>query len=36
MVETYLKLRANDNETFLAAYRRVGDAPFKEALYGTA
>ncbi|PTW62428.1 sulfite reductase (NADPH) hemoprotein beta-component [Breoghania corrubedonensis] len=36
VVETYLKLRANDNETFLAAYRRVGDAPFKEALYGTA
>ncbi|MEI2386297.1 nitrite/sulfite reductase [Breoghania sp. JC706] len=36
VVDTYLKLRANDNETFLAAYRRVGDAPFKEALYGTA
>ncbi|WP_321499421.1 nitrite/sulfite reductase [Breoghania sp.] len=36
VVETYLKLRANDNETFLAAYRRVGDGPFKEALYGTA
>ncbi|WP_319772746.1 nitrite/sulfite reductase [Breoghania sp.] len=36
VVETYLKLRANDNETFLAAYRRVGDEPFKEALYGTA
>ncbi|WP_350333248.1 nitrite/sulfite reductase [Coralliovum pocilloporae] len=34
LVEKYLSLRANDNETFLEAYRRVGQAPFKEALYG--
>ncbi len=33
IVETYLKLRKNRDEDFLAAYRRVGAAPFKEALY---
>ena len=31
LVDTYLKLRAGE-ETFLATYRRVGLAPFKEAL----
>ena len=36
VVGTYLKLRENDGEPFLTAYRRVGDQPFKEALYGTA
>ncbi len=35
VVDTYLGLRQSPDETFLAAYRRVGDAPFKEALYGT-
>jgi hypothetical protein len=25
---------AKIGESFLAAYRRVGEAPFKEALYG--
>ena len=35
VVETYMKLRTDAAEPFLAAYRRVGMAPFKEALYGT-
>ncbi|QWK77837.1 nitrite/sulfite reductase [Ochrobactrum sp. BTU1] len=34
VVDTYLGLRANNEETFLAAYRRVGMDPFKRALYG--
>ena len=34
VVDTYLGLRANNEETFLAAYRRVGMEPFKRALYG--
>ncbi|MGH6819152.1 MAG: nitrite/sulfite reductase [Methylovirgula sp.] len=36
LVDTYLKLRAGKDEDFLAAYRRVGMAPFKEALYERA
>jgi sulfite reductase (NADPH) hemoprotein beta-component len=36
VVDTYVGLRSDPAEDFLAAYRRVGDAPFKEALYGTA
>ncbi|TKT82674.1 nitrite/sulfite reductase [Aquamicrobium sp. LC103] len=35
IVETYLGLRDKPSETFLEAYRRVGPAPFKEALYGS-
>lgn len=35
IVETYLGLRQDKSETFLAAYRRLGSAPFKEALYGS-
>jgi sulfite reductase (NADPH) hemoprotein beta-component len=35
VVDTYLALRAGQDETFLDAYRRVGAAPFKEALYGS-
>ena len=35
IVEAYLRLRAGPDESFLAAYRRLGDAPFKEALYAT-
>src|SRR5690606_8915042 len=31
IVETYLGLRQDKSETFLAAYRRLGSAPFKEA-----
>ncbi len=34
IVDTYIKLRSAPEETFLAAYRRLGEAPFKEALYG--
>jgi sulfite reductase (NADPH) hemoprotein beta-component len=33
VVDTYLKIRTGKEEDFLAAYRRVGVAPFKEALY---
>jgi len=33
VVDTYLDLRQDPAETFLAAYRRVGMAPFKAALY---
>jgi len=36
IVDTYLGLRTDPSETFLAAYRRVGPQPFKEALYGGA
>lgn len=35
VVETYLARRDGPSETFLAFYRRVGAAPFKEALYGS-
>ena len=34
LVETYLSLRSDHSERFLDVYRRVGPAPFKEALYG--
>ncbi|WP_237152138.1 nitrite/sulfite reductase [Oryzibacter oryziterrae] len=34
VVDAYLGLRQSPDETFLTAYRRVGEAPFKEALYG--
>ncbi|PWJ10911.1 nitrite/sulfite reductase [Jannaschia seohaensis] len=33
LVRAYLKLRRDTDETFLAAYRRLGAAPFKAALY---
>ncbi|MBA90163.1 MAG: sulfite reductase [Phyllobacteriaceae bacterium] len=33
IIDTYLSLRFGKEETFLAAYRRLGPAPFKEALY---
>jgi sulfite reductase (NADPH) hemoprotein beta-component len=36
VVDTYLKIRARKDEDFLATYRRVGAAPFKEALYERA
>jgi sulfite reductase (NADPH) hemoprotein beta-component len=35
IVNTYLGLRLDRSEKFLDAYRRVGAAPFKEALYGS-
>jgi sulfite reductase (NADPH) hemoprotein beta-component len=34
VVDTYLELRTGSAEDFLAAYRRIGMEPFKEALYG--
>ncbi|MCB1390489.1 MAG: nitrite/sulfite reductase, partial [Rhodobacteraceae bacterium] len=34
ILRAYLALRAGREETFLQAYRRLGLAPFKEALYG--
>ena len=33
IIETYLDLRTGPDELFIAAYRRLGMAPFKEALY---
>ncbi|RWX11309.1 nitrite/sulfite reductase [Rhizobium hidalgonense] len=36
IVDTYLGLRLDSSEIFLAAYRRVGPQPFKTALYGSA
>ena len=36
IVDTYLRLRASPRETFLDAYRRVGETPFREALYAAA
>ena len=36
IVDTYLGLRRDRDETFLEAYRRVGPKPFKDALYGSA
>ncbi len=34
VVDTYLEKRTGADEDFLSAYRRLGAAPFKEALYG--
>jgi sulfite reductase (NADPH) hemoprotein beta-component len=36
LVDTYIARRESADEPFIAAYRRLGDAPFKEALYGVA
>jgi sulfite reductase (NADPH) hemoprotein beta-component len=36
VVDTYLKVRESRDENFLAAVRRLGTGPFKEALYGAA
>jgi sulfite reductase (NADPH) hemoprotein beta-component len=36
LVETYIARRESADEPFIAAYRRLGEAPFKEALYGNA
>jgi sulfite reductase (NADPH) hemoprotein beta-component len=36
IVDTYLANRQSPAEPFLDAYRRLGPAPFKEALYGAA
>jgi len=34
IVDTYMGLRLNADETFIMAYRRTGPAPYKLALYG--
>jgi len=34
LVDFYISQRSSDDEPFIAAYRRIGEAPFKEALYG--
>lgn len=34
MLNVYVAQRENENEPFLDAFRRLGEAPFKEALYG--
>jgi sulfite reductase (NADPH) hemoprotein beta-component len=36
LVDTYIARRETPNEPFIAAFRRLGEAPFKEALYGNA
>ncbi len=35
LVDAYIAQRETEDEPFIAAYRRLGDAPFKEALYGS-
>ena len=35
LVDAYIARRTSADETFIDAYRRLGDAPFKEALYGS-
>ena len=36
LIHAYLELRESPRETFLSAYRRLGQAPFKDALYPKA
>ena len=36
LIDAYLELRSDEDEEFLATYRRVGMPPFKAALYPTA
>ncbi|WP_127753487.1 nitrite/sulfite reductase [Devosia sp. 1566] len=36
LVDTYLANRQGADESFITAVRRLGEAPFKEALYGAA
>ena len=36
LVDAYIERRESPEEPFIDAYRRLGDAPFKEALYGRA
>jgi len=36
LVDFYISQRVSAEESFIDAYRRLGEAPFKEALYGTA
>ena len=34
MIEAYRTVRSGPHERFLDTYRRLGDAPFKAAVYG--
>jgi len=36
LVNTYVAKRQSQGESFIAAFRRLGEAPFKEALYGAS
>ena len=36
ILRAYLALRSDRAESFIEAFRRLGPAPFKEALYGEA
>jgi sulfite reductase (NADPH) hemoprotein beta-component len=36
LVDRYIERRESADETFIKAFRRLGEAPFKEALYGNA
>ncbi|MCW5718536.1 MAG: nitrite/sulfite reductase [Bauldia sp.] len=36
LVDTYLRVRSSKAESFLETYRRLGQEPFKEALYAAA
>ncbi|WP_293863545.1 nitrite/sulfite reductase [uncultured Alsobacter sp.] len=36
VVDTYIRLRTSPQETFIEAFRRLGEAPFREALYAEA
>ncbi|HTJ58629.1 MAG TPA: nitrite/sulfite reductase [Devosiaceae bacterium] len=36
LVDAYIARRETPDEPFIAAFRRLGEAPFKEALYGNA
>lgn len=36
LVDAYIGLRQSPSEPFIAAVRRLGEAPFKEALYGAS
>jgi sulfite reductase (NADPH) hemoprotein beta-component len=36
LVDTYIARRESPDEPFIAAFRRIGKEPFKEALYGNA
>jgi sulfite reductase (NADPH) hemoprotein beta-component len=33
VIDTYIRLRTGPQETFIEAFRRLGEAPFREALY---
>ncbi len=35
LINTYLSIRTNRDETFIEVFNRLGEQPFKEALYGT-